>query len=164
MRRILVSLYEFDIRYLLVGGLAINLYGIPRTTADIDILLDLSDSNLVNFIQCMKDLGLKLKQPVNESSLLQETYRKALRTEKNVVVLTYENTENPLEIIDFFIENPISFENAYNRKETLYVNHYEIYLAAVDDLIALKRISGRESDLADIENLEQLRELRNEDT
>lgn len=110
----------------------------------------------------MKNLGLKLKQPVDESSLLQDAYREALRTEKNVVVLTYENAENPLEIIDFFIENPINFKNAYKRKEILSVNHYQIYLAAIDDLITLKKASGRKSDLADIENLEKLRDLRND--
>lgn len=42
------------------------------------------------------------------------------------------------------------------------IDNYKIYLAAIDDLITLKTASGRESDLADIENLEKLREFRNE--
>ena len=32
-------LYDCKIKYILVGGLAINLYGIPRTTIDVDICL-----------------------------------------------------------------------------------------------------------------------------
>ena len=162
MRRLLKALYDCNIRYLLIGGLAINLHGIPRTTVDIDILLDLTEDNLKKFIQCMKNLGLKLKQPVDEDSILQETYRATLRMEKNVIVLTYENTQNPLEIIDFLIENPINFQHAYIRKEVLTANHYKINLAAIEDLITLKRASGRELDLADIENLQKLRGVRNE--
>ena len=56
----------------------------------------------------------------------------------------------------------LDFEHAYDRKEILSVNHYQIYLAAIDDLITLKKTSGRESDLVDVENLEKLREFRNE--
>jgi len=162
MRRLLQGLYDYNIRYLLVGGLAINLYGIPRTTVDIDVVLELTDENLRKFIKCMKKIGLKLKQPIEESSILKSAYRTALRTEKNVIVLTYENPEDPLEIIDFFIDNPIDFENAYKRKESVSINHYEIHLAAIEDLIIMKKASGREIDLADIENLEKLREIRND--
>ena len=41
------ELYKNKIRYLLGGGHAVNIYGIIRSTYDIDILLDLSEENLV---------------------------------------------------------------------------------------------------------------------
>ena len=40
---------EKGIGYIVVGGLAVNLYGIPRMTYDIDILLDLDDKNIKSF-------------------------------------------------------------------------------------------------------------------
>ncbi|PMP95451.1 MAG: hypothetical protein C0169_05450, partial [Thermodesulfobacterium geofontis] len=64
MQRILKILYLNKIRYLLCGGLAVNLYGIPRTTVDLDLIIDLSHENLKNFILTMKKAGLTLKQPV----------------------------------------------------------------------------------------------------
>jgi len=65
MRRILRLLYLNKIRYLLCGGVAVNLYGIPRTTVDLDLIVDLSYENLKNFILTIKNAGLTLKQPVN---------------------------------------------------------------------------------------------------
>jgi len=37
------KLSEEQVRYLICGGLAVNIYGIPRMTADIDLLLDFTD-------------------------------------------------------------------------------------------------------------------------
>ena len=34
------KLEQFKVRYLICGGLAVNIYVIPRMTADIDLLLD----------------------------------------------------------------------------------------------------------------------------
>ena len=41
------------IHYIIVGGIAVNLYGIPRMTYDIDILLYLEESNAKRFVEQM---------------------------------------------------------------------------------------------------------------
>jgi len=46
---ILKKMNEKGVRYIVVGGIAVNLYGIPRMTYDIDLMLDLEDKNLKNF-------------------------------------------------------------------------------------------------------------------
>lgn len=51
--------------YLLAGGIAVNLYGIERATADIDIIVDLEEGNLKRFIAAMKELGFRPKVPVS---------------------------------------------------------------------------------------------------
>jgi hypothetical protein len=43
-------LNEKKIKYIVVGGIAVNLYGIPRMTYDLDLLLDLEDENLRRFL------------------------------------------------------------------------------------------------------------------
>ena len=42
------KLEQFKVRYLICGGLAVNIYGIPRMTADIDLLLDFTEKLLNN--------------------------------------------------------------------------------------------------------------------
>lgn len=39
------KLNEKGIRYIVTGGIAVNLYGIPRMTYDVDLILDLEDKN-----------------------------------------------------------------------------------------------------------------------
>ncbi|MFZ6016204.1 MAG: nucleotidyltransferase [Nitrospirota bacterium] len=58
-------LNEKGIRYIVVGGVAVNLYGIPRMTYDIDLLLDLEDENLKRFLKLLKGWGFKPKVPVD---------------------------------------------------------------------------------------------------
>ncbi|MCD6548521.1 MAG: hypothetical protein J7K10_03545 [Thermodesulfobacterium sp.] len=89
MRRILRLLYLNKIRYLLCGGVAVNLYGVPRTTVDLDLILDLSHENLKNFIFTIKNAGLTLKQPIEEKKLLDLSFRESLIKEKGIKVLTY---------------------------------------------------------------------------
>ncbi len=111
MLRILKMLYDCKIKYILVGGLAINLYGIPRTTIDVDIMIELNNDNILSLINCFKTNGFRFRQPIDEKKL------------------TLENPNNPLEVLDFFIDNPIDFNEAYSRKKILKVDDFEIYRA-----------------------------------
>ncbi|MDA3792363.1 MAG: hypothetical protein PF545_01730 [Elusimicrobia bacterium] len=52
------------IKYIVCGGLAVNLYAIPRMTYDIDILLKMTDDNLSKYIKLLKKWGFSPKQPV----------------------------------------------------------------------------------------------------
>ena len=47
------KLEEYKVRYVVCGGLAVNLHGIPRMTADVDIILDLTVENLSQFEKCL---------------------------------------------------------------------------------------------------------------
>jgi hypothetical protein len=151
MLRILKMLYDCKIKYILVGGLAINLYGIPRTTIDVDIMIELNNDNILSLINCFKANGFRFRQPIDEKRLIDKEYRKQLKEEKNVIVLTLENPNNPLD-----------FNKAYSRKKILKVDDFEIYIASIEDIIEIKKISNRPIDISDIENLKLLKEHEEE--
>lgn len=58
------TLNKEAVKYMVAGGMAVNLYGIERATADIDIVLKLDNENLSKFVHVAKKLGLKPKVPV----------------------------------------------------------------------------------------------------
>lgn len=49
------SFSKNSIRYLIVGGLAVNLHGVPRTTQDIDLIVDPDKDNLKKAIETMAE-------------------------------------------------------------------------------------------------------------
>lgn len=69
-KRLFKALNEANVKYLVCGGIAVNLYGIQRATADIDIALSLDEDNLRRFISVANELGLKPKIPVKLDELL----------------------------------------------------------------------------------------------
>src|SRR5437016_847151 len=83
------TLYENQVRYLVCGGLAVNIYGITRMTADIDILLDFEKENLLKFEKCAKNLHYNSVVPLSISILSDEKSREKLMKTKNMAVYSY---------------------------------------------------------------------------
>ena len=75
-RDIFKALNVRGIKYLVVGGTAINLYGIPRMTYDLDILLDLEPGNPEKFLSLVKGWGFKPKAPVGLMDFADEAKRR----------------------------------------------------------------------------------------
>ena len=51
-------LNDHSVRYLVTGGITVNLYGIPRATADIDLVVKLDSENITRFVSAAREIGL----------------------------------------------------------------------------------------------------------
>ncbi len=63
-------------RYIVVGGVAENLHGIHRMTYDIDILLDMEESNIQQFLELMKEWKFKPGVPVSIDDFADQSKRR----------------------------------------------------------------------------------------
>lgn len=151
-----------DVRYLVVGGMAVNLYGYVRLTVDLDVMADLSEENLSKIIGVMEKFGYTPRIPVNPHEFLSDEKRDEWIKKKGAVVFTFIDLNEPFKHIDIFLSNPIDFEEAYTRKELMTIGGVKISIVSIDDLIELKSLSGRQRDVEDIDHLERIRALRNE--
>ena len=52
-------LNEQKVNYILVGGIAVNYHGFNRSTGDIDVWIDDSQSNRENFVMALKKYGIE---------------------------------------------------------------------------------------------------------
>jgi hypothetical protein len=154
------ALYEEEVRYLVVGGMAVNLYGYVRMTVDLDIMVDLEEENLKRLIKAMERVNCRPKVPVKPIEFTLSEKREQWMVEKEAVVFTFIDLSDPIKHIDIFIKNPIDFEKAYQSRTIIHLKNIPINLAAIDDLIELKRLSGRPRDLEDIYHLTKIKELR----
>ena len=68
-KKVFTKLEEAKIKYLIVGGVAVNMYGYSRFTGDVDILLALNPTNLQRMDKLMHDLGYVERLPINIKEL-----------------------------------------------------------------------------------------------
>ena len=147
------KLQEKKVNYLLIGGVAVNLWGIERATGDIDIAIAMDKANVLKFIEAVKDLGFIPKVPVKPEGLADPQKRKEWQEEKNMKVFSFIHPDNPFVLIEVMTNNPFDFEEMYARRATMDSKGVKLSVVAVDDLIRLKEIAGREQDLSDIQAL-----------
>ena len=148
------------VKYVVAGGVAVNLHGVPRVTGDLDLLIRLDEKNVSRFSETMKALGYKPKAPVSiEDFGIRENRKKWVR-EKGMKVFSLWNVRRPYNIIDIFVENPIEFKKLYNNRVNVPVGDFKIPVVSIGHLIKLKRIAARKQDISDIESLKRLKRLR----
>jgi hypothetical protein len=150
------ELNKRKVKYLVVGGVAVVLYGVVRLTIDLDLLIDLSTENISKFIGSMESLGYKPKAPVKASDLLDIEKRLEWAEKKNMVVFSFYNTKKSFELVDIFITEQVDFKKAYSEKEIIKAGGLGIPTASLALIKDLKKKSGRPQDLADLDSLKTL--------
>lgn len=151
---ILRALNDADARYLIVGGLAVVAHGYVRYTADIDIVLQLERENVLRAMNALEAIGYRPLLPVKGSDFADEALRRSWIEKKNMLVFQITNLDRPDTQLDVFVEEPFSFAAEYEQAKWDDVAGVRAPIVRYDELIRLKRASGRPKDLADISELE----------
>ena len=143
------------IKYIVCGGIAVNLHGIPRSTYDIDFLLDMEDKNLNKFLSLLKSWGFKPKIPVDIMDFLIVEKRQEWIKEKNMRAFNLYNPKWAISEIDILINTPVNYNKACKNIVYKKADRVKIPTIAIDDLIKMKQISERLQDKADIRYLRE---------
>jgi hypothetical protein len=149
-------LHEHRVRYLLVGGLAMNLHGVPRMTMDVDIVLALDDANLDAFIACARELDLKPQAPVQLEALKDAGQRRQWIEAKNMIAFALVPAGTAGMTVDVLIHHPLDLDAAFANTMIREVSGVPVPLCGVNDMIALKQGTGRQQDAADVEHLQRI--------
>ncbi|MBI2335656.1 MAG: hypothetical protein HYU97_02700 [Deltaproteobacteria bacterium] len=158
---LLKELNREKIRYLLVGGIAVNLYGVIRSTKDIDLVVYLENKNLLKFCHLMTRLGYKPKVPVKAEDFADAKNRQDWIENKNMIVFSFYHEQDLMNVVDVFVKHPLPFESIYKRKELIPLDRrVNIPVISIPDLIKLKTEASRQQDLADIRALKEILRIR----
>ncbi len=156
--KIFQQLNEGNVRYLLCGGLAVNIFGIPRMTADIDVLVDFDENNLREFNKQISQLNFESRIPLPIIQLAKKEKRDELIKTKNLIAYSYFSTQMNFATVDVLVDTPFNFDEIWNRKEIRKVNEVPIHLISMDDLILMKEYSNRAQDKEDVLLLSKLKQ------
>ncbi len=149
-------LHSENVRYLICGGLAVNIYGIPRMTADIDILLDFEEANIERFEKAIKLVNYSSSIPISLKSMVDKNERDRLIQDKNMVVYSFFNPRAGYMSLDILIDTPLGFEVMWEQREERNQDNFQINLVSLKHLIELKEYSNRKQDQDDILLLSKL--------
>ena len=152
------SLNEESVKYMVAGGIAVNLYGIERATADIDIVLKVDEKNLSKFVRVAKKLGLQPRLPLALDDLIDGEKRKSWIVDKDMVVYSLYDAKNPFFLLDIFVQEPFHFEEVYEKRKKIEFENTVIPLVPIKALIAMKENSDRPQDKADVFYLKKIAE------
>ena len=153
------QLHQAQIHYLICGGLAVNIYGIPRMTADIDLLVSFDEENIKRFESVVDDLSFASVVPVQLSSLLDQGKRQQIIKEKNLIAYSYYNKRSNFMNLDVLIDVPISFDSLWEKREKRSIEDFEINIVSLNDLIELKKYANRVQDKQDVLMLHKLQKI-----
>ena len=144
-----------DINYIVCGGLAVNLNGIPRMTYVIDLLLEMEDENIRKYIKLVKKWSFSPKQPVNIEDFSDLEKRNNWINEKSMRAFKVDNEDWAISEIDVLIDTSVNYEEAEKNKIIRSFGDVQIPLISVKDLIKMKKNTNRKQDEADIRYLKE---------
>ena len=158
---IFVTLQATGVRYVVVGGLAVNLHGYQRFTKDIDLVIDLVPDQSLKALEALNKLGYKPSLPVKLSDFADASIRGGWIRDKGMLVFQMYSDQSRLSI-DIFVSYPVEFEALWSQSTQINLPGASLRIASIEHLILMKRAAGRAQDLIDIEKLGKLKHILDE--
>lgn len=138
LKKIARELLKQNIPYMVIGGQAVLLYGEPRLTRDIDIILGIDELNSIRSIV----ETLKLKSLVaNVDDFVKETMVFPVMDEKSGIRADFIFSFSPYE------------KQAIERAKDIKFGKTEVKFASLEDVVVHKIIAGRARDIEDVKSI-----------
>jgi len=135
LKDVFTSFQRHNVKYVVIGGIAAVLHGVPRATFDLDILIEATPENAQRLLDALLDAGLGTASMTSAKELLAHE-------------ITIFNDRVRIDVQT--ITPGLNFENAWQNRETMKYQGQSLYVVSKEDLIASKRAAGRDVDLEDV--------------
>lgn len=136
------SLSKFQVEYILIGGYAVILHGYNRTTGDLDIWVNPTETNYGKLIKAFSYFGFPTEAIDLNRFLKVENYN----------VFTFGRPPMAIDIVTKI--QGVEFSEAIPNVKDVEIQGIIVRLLGFSDLVKTKKASGRYKDLDDLENLD----------
>lgn len=152
--RVLEALSTAGVRFIVAGGLAVNVHGVIRLTHDIDLVVQLKRENIEKAFASLQGAGYRPSVPVVWESFADPDTRQRWIDEKAMKVLNFWSDTNWDTPVDVFVIEPFDFENEYEAAvKRSFAGMESIRFVSLPTLLEMKKAAGRAKDLSDIAEL-----------
>jgi len=139
------SFFENKVKYITIGGFAVNIYGYNRSTGDIDIYLEDTIENRINLRKALKSINLGDFETIETMQFIPDwtdfTLSYGLRLD---IMTTVKGLEDK------------SFSSLLDEATIVMIDETPVYFIDYDNLIVAKKAANRPKDLLDIEELDKI--------
>lgn len=151
---ILRRLVERGVDFVVIGGIAAVLHGSARNTFDLDICFATDDANLAALGDVLVALSARLKGVDENVPFVPDA-----RTLRQIELLTLVTSLGELDVLARPSGAP-PYRELRRNADRYDLGGFNVSVASIDDLIAMKQAAGRAKDLLDVEELEAIKRLR----
>ena len=136
---------ENNVRYLTIGGLAVNIYGYTRNTGDVDILIEDTIANRKNLRLAFASIGIGNFPQIETMQFVAGFTDFTISYDLRLDVMTsVKGLENK------------NFDDLFINATIVILQDVPVYFLDYDNLIKSKKACNRLKDQLDIEELEKL--------
>ena len=139
------SFFKNKVKYITIGGFAVNIYGYNRNTGDIDIYLEDTFENRINLRNALKSINLGDFESIETMQFIpgwtEFTLNYGLRLDIMTAVKGLEDK---------------SFNSLLDNATVVLIGETPVFFIDYDNLIIAKKASNRPKDILDIEELDKL--------
>ena len=154
--RILNELHDHGVDFVIVGGVAAALHGGSRATFDLDIVPSLAPDSWQAAVDLLWALGARPRIPEPLERIRDVEHVRRWRVEKNMLALNFRTSDGTADV-DLLVSHSDQFEQLRSRAIQVSIGDRTFSVASIDDLLAMKRASGRPQDVLDIQELQRIR-------
>jgi predicted nucleotidyltransferase len=139
--KLLRSLKENRVTFVIIGAIALPVYGYARATLDIDLFVKPDPRNIKRVMKALKEFGYDLMNLTPKDFL------------KNKILIRQSTVEAD---IHPFVKG-ISFDDVWKNKIRAKFGKTEVYFPSLDDMIKMKKAAGRAIDKEDLKYLRRIK-------
>lgn len=133
------------VRWYVFGAQAVAVYGVPRTTDDVDVTIDLGDRDIASFVPALRRAGFS-------PAIADEAFARETR----VFPVIHDASGWSIDIV---LAGPGLEHEFLDAARTIEIAGHAVPVIAPEHLIALKVLAGRPKDLEDVRGLIRIAEL-----
>lgn len=159
---IFAALQATGARYVVVGGVAVNLHGYQRFTKDVDLVVELIPDQTLRVFEALQSLGFRPNIPVKVTDFANPEIRESWVREKGMMVFQLFSDTSRV-TVDIFAQYPVDFDELYADSTAVSLPSASLRIASIQHLMQMKRVAGRPQDMLDLEKLEMIRQLGSRD-
>jgi len=155
IQEVVGALEELKVKYAIIGGYALAMHGIIRSTVDVDLVIQLTEKDLTAAQLAFAKIGLTSQLPLKAKDIA--NFRLEYIANRNLKAWSFVDYSNPLRVVDILLTKSVKDIKIVKKS----LGGKKINVASLQDLLKLKQAAGREQDLLDIKSIKEVLNEKN---